>query len=223
MFYYYSLHLIEQICTSTSVTITSAIAIERFVAVFFPFKVARIFTPVRVKLVVIFIVFYVFGLTSPIFGRYELVTLLNARNVTQIELMESGWWVSSGMDYYILVWCNNLLTTANMAIVFLCGATTTLKLVYLAHTRQRLTSNKTPAADMKAHKMILIVCGTCFLVFFPTTALDIALAYGVQVNNYIKSVFNILYGVHASVNFIIYVAVSRKFYTTYKNMISRWF
>ncbi|BFZ09525.1 hypothetical protein BsWGS_12564 [Bradybaena similaris] len=222
MFRYYSVHMAEQICTCTSITITSAIAIERFFAVFFPFKVARIFTPVRVKLVIIFIVFYVVGMTSPMCGRYKLVTLLNARNVTQIVLLESDWWVSKRMSDYAHFLFKNLLGTANMAIVFLCGATTTLKLAYLAHTRQRLTSNKNLVTDMKAHKMILVVCGTCFLVFFPTTALDISLAYGVNFNEYTDTVFNLLYGVHASVNFIIYVAVSRKFYTTYKNMISRW-
>lgn len=70
--------------------------------------------------------------------------------------------------------------------------------------------------------MILIVCGTYFLVFVPTTSLTLLQTMACLPPALdIRLVSNLVYGVHGSVNFIMYVSLSRKFYTTNKNVISR--
>ncbi|BFZ09524.1 hypothetical protein BsWGS_12563 [Bradybaena similaris] len=113
-----------------------------------------------------------------------------------------------------------MLGSANIAIVVICGTAIALKLVNTAHRRQRLTS-KTSVGDRKAHKMILLVCGTCVVVFAPTTVVETPLMGDAMFSFYYFAVRNILFGIHSSVNFLIYVAVSRKFYTTYRQIFCR--
>jgi hypothetical protein len=222
MLYHYNIYGVDQLCISISVTITSAIAIERFTAVFFPFKVSRIFTSFRAKLLVLCIVVYICSIGSPVFHHYKAVKLFNNNTRTfYYRVYNTEWWILNGIDYYVTFIANNLIGSTNMIVVLICSSAIALKLTYLTYTRQRLTS-KSAAINMKAHKMILIVCVVCFVVFAPTSVLEFVryLRLGSTIIPY-DFISYFLYGVHASVNSLIYVATSNKFYKTYKIIFCR--
>lgn len=207
------------------------ISLERFVAIFFPFHVSRVFTAHRVKVIVICIYLVNFSILAPWFGAfhfrigtdptnnktvpYALMTEFFAKNVKQMNL------------YSVVT--NFMSIIINFAIVTFCCLAIVLKLFLNTVKRARLfghiTSVKALVKNAKVSKMLLTLCLIFYLMFFPTTALDLYLYFTIHVDLLVdrryavaQYISHLVYSINSSINFLIYVTMSRKYYNTYKQL-----
>ncbi|CAL1536280.1 unnamed protein product, partial [Lymnaea stagnalis] len=109
----------------------TAIAIERFVAVFFPFYVSRIFTPFRVKWTVLSLYIFTVSLLMVLFFYYSYEWVYDARyNVTVARTVYSQVCRENPgfFNIYIGLVLNNLFTTIPLVIILLCSLAIAIKL-----------------------------------------------------------------------------------------------
>ncbi|CAL1536279.1 unnamed protein product, partial [Lymnaea stagnalis] len=205
----------------------TAIAVERFVAVFFPFYVSRVFTPYRVKVMLTFLYVYTAGFIAPLFfnSTYEWF-YDTGYNVTVARLINTRFYLDNygTFNLYLGVLLNNLFSTFTLAIIIVCSVAIIVKLKIMSFSDKQKnpeTSTKTKSPkNVKVVKMLLAVCLVNLVAFLPSAILDVYRRYVMidyfsgEINAVIGNVNETLYQFNVSVNFIIYVTMSSKFAST---------
>ncbi|XP_059145274.1 growth hormone secretagogue receptor type 1-like [Physella acuta] len=223
---------ITDIWVGLSIGTITAIAVERFFAVLFPFHVSRIFTPFRVKCVVVFLYVYTLGMTSPLSFRFDYEWVFDPlENRTTVRYINSNFYNDNynAVNIYGGFFLNNSFTTATLLTILICSVVITIKLT-VGHSKQLAMSSsgqgRKKVKDRRAGKMLLTVCLVALIVFLPTAIVDMYKAYAeinlfsqdnLKLNDLLQSINYVLYQFNASINIVIYVTMSRKFAAAYRN------
>ncbi|XP_059145275.1 growth hormone secretagogue receptor type 1-like [Physella acuta] len=219
-----------EIWLGISISIITAIAVERFFAVLFPFHVSRIFTPFRVKCVVVFLYVYTLVISSPMSFLFDYEWVFDPlENRTTAALIYSNFYSDNfnALNIYAGFFLNASFTTATLLTILICSIVISIKLT-VGHSKQLVMSSsgqgRKKVKDRRAGKMLLTVCLVALIVFLPTDIADMYKAYAYnnnssQVNliSLLQSINYVLYQFNASINIVIYVTMSRKFAAAYLN------
>ncbi|KAK0047209.1 thyrotropin-releasing hormone receptor [Biomphalaria pfeifferi] len=214
------------IFVSISILHTTVIAVERLVAVCSPLRVSRIFTPRRVKGLLLFIYLYVIVLMAPTLFLFDFFwTLDPSTNRTTGVFTLTQFYKSSydSMNQYMNMGLTNLLVTFTLAVTIICSIVIGYKItVGRKSTLVQLSSSVSKEVkDMKVIKMLLTVCVVNACVSLPTVTINLFLLYSntlIQSSGklyyLLRSFIIVLYQLNASINFIIYISMSSKFAST---------
>ncbi|KAK6998042.1 G-protein coupled receptor [Biomphalaria glabrata] len=224
--------LMDYWCLLLSIYLTTAIAIERCMAISAPFHVANVFTPWRVKIMLASLCVYSTVIMGPLCYRLTYTWALDpASNVTVAYLIYTQFYVDNMdiLNTFTTIFHSNICTTLPLVIILICSLIIIFKLIQeRPQTLKKLSSTRSSAQkkmkDRKAVKMLLFVCIATVFSCLPTAILAIYIIYFKTIlltgNLYyiFRSIEEVLYQFNASVNFIIYVSLSSKFKRIYKNL-----
>lgn len=216
----------NQYLTQLSTDIVVVIAVERMIAVWFPFKTSQMMSPFRMGC----IIFMVIILLIPLYLPYALYTSLlpitiNNKTTMYIQLSQFG--TENGLFYeihrkYVLIPLNAVVPTVTIIV---CSVLIIYKLMLSSRKVKKLSSNAVSDKREKDIKSIKITLLLCFfvvaLVLVPSNTIDMYfrytpnLPYSGRIITILFFLLNIIYQINASINFIIYVIFNSKFYKTY--------
>ncbi|CAL1531186.1 unnamed protein product, partial [Lymnaea stagnalis] len=210
------------VCLGTSFFYVSLIAVERFVAVFFPFRVSKMFTRRTVFILSLSIFFFSLAAISPSFLTFRLVWVYDEelkKSVAVVELTEFYQTNHVVLDFYVWVGLNNLFCAISVSLVFACCVAICVKLNKAARKRELMTSSNSAGYDVKVVKMLVTVCCIYLCVILPTITMYMffkpSFIFESPVHKIMNDVCDILCAVNASANFLVYVSMSNKFARTY--------
>ncbi|XP_059154658.1 FMRFamide peptide receptor frpr-18-like [Physella acuta] len=213
------------VCLGISFWYVALIAIERFVAVYFPFQVSKIFTRKRMLVLVIFIFCFGFTMISPTFFAFQYHWRWNlVLNISLGAVDYTDFYITNHefLDFYMWVGLNNLFCTLSFSVVLFCCLAICLKLMRSAVKREKLTTTSS-GYDVKVVKMLVTVCTIYIFVAIPTITLysyyKPSFIFVSPVHRLMNDVSDILFLTNASSNFIVYVSMSKKFADTYKQLL----
>ncbi|XP_059166844.1 melanopsin-like [Physella acuta] len=214
----------NQMWVGVSFCLSTAIAIERCVAVLFPFHVGRVFTPQRVRVVVVFIYIYMLAICCPVFNYYDYSWTFDQRyNATLPEFVFSQYYLDrfDSLENYRGYFVNNLVSNIPLIIIIICSVFIIYKLNCGKSMPIAQGSSKT-RNERKIAKMLLTVCLVTFFTYLPSSVIDSYLSFIPEnLNNSLQYINVWLYQLNASSNFIIYVTVSKKFRLSYHELFCK--
>ncbi|XP_059174432.1 endothelin receptor type B-like [Physella acuta] len=217
-------HGLSSVASFISVAV---ISVERFIAVWFPFHSTRIVTPKRMKIVVVSVYVYLTILILPDIFCYQFGWYFHPlQNRTFAQVYKTKFYEENEdvLEFYFWMFRNNFTSTLPLAIVIVCTTMIVAKLISSSKKRKLMTSHHVTAnkvKDKRVVKMLMVVSLTYIAILLPTTIMDLYMAIADPariVINVLVFIQNLLYQINASVNFVIYVTTSSKFYQTYKNI-----
>ncbi|XP_059149425.1 melanin-concentrating hormone receptor 1-like [Physella acuta] len=218
----------NSVCFVITIFHVTAIGVERAIAVLFPFHVSRIFTPYRVKWMLLGL--YLFG-SVPVWPYYYRFTyrwvFVPTVSKTVAVVIPTDFYFNNKqvIDDYVNYFVNNTTTTVPIILIFICSS---LIIFQLNRIKTHELSNKTSKQkkELKVVKMLLVICLVSFMVLVPEYVLHSYLAYylgKLSWNFYclVSFLVPVMYQVNACVNFFIYITMSSKFAETYKSLVRR--
>lgn len=215
----------KYVCLASSCCYVSIIAVERFVAVFFPFHASKIFTRNIMRFVCVCVPVITGCSMFPTFFalRYEWI-YDSTLNVTVAIMKYTHFYIAhqSLIDTYVWVGLSNGFCATSITIVTGCCLAIGFKLTRAAIKREQMT--RKAAGKEKIVKMLVTVCVIYITVSIPTLALY---SYYQPSFIFVSSLYELVdnFGVllsciNASANFVVYVTMSEKFATTYREMLA---
>uniref|UniRef100_A0A2C9LHN1 G-protein coupled receptors family 1 profile domain-containing protein n=1 Tax=Biomphalaria glabrata TaxID=6526 RepID=A0A2C9LHN1_BIOGL len=216
--------LFGRIAYCTSITLVGVISLERFVVVYFPFRASEIVTPFRVK-VAAFVVYVInIALFSPLFNMFKM-------EMQYVEDYDDYLPVMLPTDFYVNnyktitltlgVFYNNVILGSSILVTLILTPATAIKLWFIIGTRSQLTSQRCRFEPQVA-KILVTVCTINLIIYAPFVAYDSALnlmsGYSLDSNSFrLYLIITDFSGtISASVNFLVYVTMSKKFRNSYK-------
>ncbi|CAG5118254.1 unnamed protein product [Candidula unifasciata] len=215
----------KYVCYATSLCYVTVIAVERLVAVFFPFKVSRIFNRALVKTIVVSVPNVAIVALIPTFLALtfswifyaDLDQTLAVVRYTKFYLDHKDF-----LDYYAWVGLNYFFCVSSIVITSVCCIAIGIKLHQAAVKRETMTL-RSSGYDVRVVRMLVTICVVFLVVTIPNVGL-----FSYFVPNFIftstlhKLIDNfcaILYAINSSANFLVYVTMSKKFARTYKSLL----
>ncbi|XP_059166818.1 FMRFamide receptor-like [Physella acuta] len=227
MFNYYAVYIYgwNQYAVCISIHMVTLIALERMIAVCFPFRVSTLLTPYRIKCIVIAIYFSDAILYIPRdFMREIKWTFFSSSNSTIAIQVSTDFLKSNGFTIYNDGIISTIAIFIPTTTIIVCSIMITTKLTLSYRNIKKLSSSDARSKrvkDVRSVKITLIICLFVIIcVLAPTNIFnkilnDRNLFSGYCVFVLISVVF-LIYQINASVNFIIYVAMSPKFVKTFR-------
>ncbi|OQR68844.1 FMRFamide receptor-like [Tropilaelaps mercedesae] len=213
---------------NTSVWLTVAFTIERYIAVCHPMRGKVLCTESRSRKVILAVLLYTIVLTMPTFFEFKVVEEQNARNETVVRVVasEMGSDVLFTTVYYWLLVVMNTIVPLVILIVF---NTFLVRSVHLSRwqrskmtIRQRPDVAREPNSQENKITVMLIAVVILFLVCqMPSAVLLIYTTFDDAMSTFILvlgNFFNFLVCVNASGNFVLYCLLSNKYRRTFVNM-----
>lgn len=219
----------HQIALNMSILQVTVISLERFVAVWFPFKVSHIFTARNVIIIILILFFINFALYFPC-NFYYTYRWAYARNKTFLyaDFQYTEFFLSRVEVFNSYAVYSSLLMNIPLAILVICTVLIILKLVKARENLKKMTSaapDSMKSRDKKAVRMLLTICIVAIGFFVPTSGIDIYMwltTEGLQQTRYFRDVLvaveGLAYQMCSSINFVIYVTMSSKFAKTYREL-----
>lgn len=213
-------------CLATDISYVTLIAVERFIAVFFPFQVGKIFDKKTTRIIAIAIpVFCLIVLTPTFLALTFTWTFHHGLNQTVAVIEYTQFYVvhHKFLDFYAWVGLNIFFSVSAIFIISVCCLSVGLRLSRAAVKRRALTS-RSSGYDVRVVRMLVTVCIVFLAVSIPNSVL-----YSYYVPNFIfvsamheliDNICAILYAVNASANFVVYVTMSKKFASTYRTLLA---
>lgn len=220
----------KYVCLASSFTYVTMIAIERFVAVFFPFKVSMIFKTKIMKICVIGVPVFVLVLLTPTLRalRYDW-KFSSIFNETVAVVEYTQFYIDNQvfLDFYAWVGLNYFFGILGAVVILLCCVAIGVKLFKASVKRELMTSRST-GYDVKVVKMLVTVCVIFLAVSIPNFVLYAYFVpnfiFASKLHELVDDICAVLYTVNSSANFLVYVTMSAKFARTYRNMFyCKWF
>ncbi|CAL1528670.1 unnamed protein product [Lymnaea stagnalis] len=210
-------------CSVGHVTI---IALERMLAVCFPFRVSTIVTARRMTAAVISVYICNLLMSIPLHLIFDFEWVASGQNASYAALSENQFYSDNSelMNFFLSVVFSNLALTLPLVVVFVCTSTTIVKItVNRRHIQMSLTAASCRRRDQKAVKSLLTVCVVFLVVVAPSSVYNVYAAVGPdssvlsgEFKILVALVQGLLYQTSATVNFFIYLRTSSKFAGTYK-------
>ncbi|CAL1539697.1 unnamed protein product [Lymnaea stagnalis] len=222
-------------CGLVSSGLVTFVSLERFVAVHFPLTVSVVITPGR-TLAAVLLLFAFWGVMSgPFFGLYNIAWLHDVRSNLELPQIILANFVAKDSESF------NIL---NLSLAVIRGPVSVLVIVInsgaISRRLYQATKKMTGGAsilrnnrDVRVVKMLLVVTSVYAAIGIPLSAPYIAYYIypesGVNRDGTLTAtsilleiVNDFLYVINASVNFVIYVTMSKKFCNTYILVFSRF-
>ncbi|XP_059148166.1 uncharacterized protein LOC131935664 [Physella acuta] len=227
---YYGVFLIgwNQYTVCVSIHMVTLIALERVIAVCFPFMASTVLTPFRIKCMVVTIFFSdgVFYIPRAFMYRIQW-TFYSGTNSTVAFGYSSEFGMSKGFAIYNQGFISIVSIIIPTVIIILSTLVIIIKLTISYKNMKKMSSANAGSKrvkDVRSIKITLTIC-VCVLLFvlIPTNTLNSFIydrtLFSFNCSSVIYISLFLIYQTNASINFIIYVAMSPKFYNTYKNLI----
>ncbi|CAG5129108.1 unnamed protein product [Candidula unifasciata] len=213
------------VCLASSFTYVSIIAVERFFAVFFPFRVTKIFSRQTMKVLVVSVPMFTATSLIPTFFALTYEWVLDPRyNITVAAMRYTEFYVAyqSFIDPYTWVGLSNGFCASSLLVVVSCCIAIGIKLIRAVVKRQEMTGRA--ATNDKAVKMLVTVCVVYIAIAIPIVTLysyyQPAFIFTSTLYELVESIAVLLSCINASANFVIYVTMSEKFANTYRRLLS---
>ncbi|CAL1527800.1 unnamed protein product, partial [Lymnaea stagnalis] len=211
-----------KVLIASNVCHVTAIALERVVAVCFPFHVARVFTRRRVKLAIVFFYVIPLGMFSPFFFVLESELVFSPRfNTTVPDVFPTKFFMENKpiLDIYSKVVLVNVFATIVPAVLLVCSVLIGFKVSRRGAFAKLDRISNQDKVEMKSLKMVITVCLVAVFICLPAITIDLALLYADvphgHVYDLLDTITETLAQVHTCSNFIIYVTMSTKFSKIY--------
>ncbi|CAL1539596.1 unnamed protein product [Lymnaea stagnalis] len=217
---------------TTMVTITwlvSVISVERMVAVCFPFHVSSIFTPNRMKLVILLVYAFIGVMLIPKMGSFYIDCVFEEQlNTTVLAYFERPWFVDN--NWWLFFYYLNFLPPVSSTVPMVTILVGTFPIIIRLKKTQRVlgivsTSGKNRVKEMRSVKISLVIClCMAFSILVPNACLDAYYVLGGESFHFIillliRDFTQLAVQINASMNFFVYVAMSSKFSKTYLKLI----
>nr|KAG5687221.1 hypothetical protein BaRGS_012373 [Batillaria attramentaria] len=225
-----TVYMVNRIFGLTTPFLTMLITLERCLAVSIPFKVSEIVTPLRMKIAVT--VVYVFSAIAiiPFFFIYEVQYYPN-RSGEMIPVPVGTKFFYDNFDVisaYNNIALSGVFYFGPMAIVLVCTVFIFITIKKSSRWRQATAKGGERPEERRMTRLLMTVV-ICYLgAYIPGGAIGIANqvnpdfgSIGGRYNNLFQLVAGLqllLYAVRSSVNFIIYMLMSKKFFNTYRRI-----
>ncbi|XP_059179625.1 somatostatin receptor type 4-like [Physella acuta] len=205
------------------------LSLERMIAVYLPLKAALYFSSKKTAYYMMAIALFWIALVCPLFSyMFELKWVyLEQFNTTVGEAVFSNFilqnWDALSILNITTDWIKGPLQFIIISMLSLC---TVLKLK--DYNRKRMSLTSTQVIDVRAAKMLLAVCLAYLLTSCPTFVPPIFYLVRPELMSQmdgesrlgilLEMVTDFLGAISASVNFVIYVAMSKNFFRTYQHL-----
>ncbi|CAG5124031.1 unnamed protein product [Candidula unifasciata] len=210
---------------ASSFTYVSIIAVERFVAVFFPFHVTKIFSRHNMRTLVLSVPIVTAIALIPTFFALTYEWVLDPRfNITVATMKYTEFYLTyhSIIDSYAWVGLSNGFCATSLIVVVTCCIAIGIKLIRAVVKRKEMTQRA--ATKDKAVKMLVTVCVVYIAIATPIVTLysyfQPAFIFTSSLYELVDSIGVFLSCINASANFVIYVTMSEKFANTYRRLLS---
>lgn len=226
-YYFVYLYGWNQYAVCISVHMVTFIAIERMIAVCFPFIASTTLNPYKIKLTVIAIYILVGILYIPRSFMFDLSHgLFSGTNITVILVTYSDFVLSNGFVIYNTGIMGPIAVFIPSGIIIICTVMIISKLSLSYKNMKKMASSEARAKrvkDIRSIKITLTIC-LCGLIFhlFPTNLFFFIIGdrnlFSLYCSVVISYFIILIYQINASINFVIYVIISPKFANTYKKL-----
>ncbi|KAH9495085.1 hypothetical protein Btru_018126 [Bulinus truncatus] len=221
---------LNRILYYASITLAGTIAAERFLVVFFPFRIPSLLTPQRIKYLAISVYTVNLVLASPGFFCFTHVWVFDQSFNTSLPVLTITDFYKSNyeaVNINIAIVYNNFVLGTSMVLTLTLTPAIAVKLWLITRERQKLIQKKC-SFDLQVAKILIAVCSLSLCVYGPficyITSTYFTPGYSVISNSF--KLFTILTDfsgtICASLNFVIYVTMSSKFRKQYRELISAW-
>ncbi|XP_067687426.1 galanin receptor 2b-like [Haliotis asinina] len=209
--------------------LTMLISIERFIAVYLPLKAHYLLTSRRLIVAVIILYTAAIAAMAPALNLYETVWVYNDQQNRTVPIMKPTKFNLDNTEFfrvYLDQFLNILFRYIPVFLVCLFTALVVSKLRSSASWR-RATSSAVDKDEDRTTNMLLLVNAIYLLCMFPATvALTVRFIIpefdfrGKYANtfNLVGSCIVLVESCNSSANFIVYMAMSRRFSATYKRV-----
>lgn len=215
----------HQILVAINVCHVTTIAVERAIAVCFPFQASRLFTAHRIKWSIFVIYVFPFSMLTPAFFLYEHQWIYSPKlNISIAIAVETQFYTTNkeSILIYLSVVAGNLFSTVVPLVIIASCVIVMLKLLQRRFSFPDKTSGK-KGLGQKGMKMLFSVCVATILISVPGIILlnycSFSHLTSGDLYDLLMDTSRMLCQLHASTNFIIYVTMSNKFYKAYKDLL----
>ncbi|CAL1538407.1 unnamed protein product, partial [Lymnaea stagnalis] len=223
----------NQVALASSVYLVGVVAVERTVAVCFPFSAFRIVTSARVKLAIGLGYLLVIGLSSPWLFLFNVEWVTDPGTNRTVARMVGTEFLATHFrfithDLYIAI--NVVLFYAPVAVISACTVMTTVGLAAFSRNRRLLSAAAAVVTsvkrkrEMKSARTAVILCVMIVvLVFVPTGVLEMMTVYSPNYFNdnqvyILRCLQTVAYEASCAFNLVIYLMTSSKFAKTFKKL-----
>lgn len=236
---YYLYHIFDSLNWGSgppSLFMPVLITIERLIAVFLPLKFASLVTPQRTTIAIVGANVVSYGTQVYVRTWFEFVYVWDpARNASiGFAARTDLYWKQRGANKIIEIFVNSLMV---LVIFVFCGSVAIGIKIKLASNKRLKMTNSAPgkqggkeAGTSRTTRMLLCLC-----LFYTIACAPIGLPVFIpgfmtfpvyteepnfrSVGVFIYHVYKLIYCTNASINFVIYVAMSRSFRTTFLGLL----
>ncbi|CAG5120530.1 unnamed protein product [Candidula unifasciata] len=215
----------KYVCLASSCCYVSIIAVERFIAVFFPFHASKIFTRHSMRLMCICVPIITACSMFPTFFALKYEWVFDFRwNKTTAFMQYTNFYIAhqAFIDTYVWVGLSNGFCATSITIVTVCCLAIGFKLTKAAIKREQMT--RKAVGKEKVVKMLVTVCLIYISVSIPTLALysyyQPSFIFISPLYELVDNFGVLLSSINASANFVVYVTMSDKFANTYRKMLA---
>ncbi|XP_076455760.1 somatostatin receptor type 5-like [Babylonia areolata] len=208
--------------------LTMVITAERCLAVSLPFKVQKLVTPLRMKIVVVCVFLFSICAIGPFFAIYEVKWMPDRRTGELIPMLSGTRFYFENLDVitaYNNIALSGLYYFGPMGIIIVCTIFILVTVRRSSQWRQTAAKGGETAEERRITKMLMTVVLVYICMYIPGATIGIANqvspdfgSLGGRYNNLFYLVGGLqllLYACNSSCNFIIYMLLSKKFYKTY--------
>ncbi|KAI8735416.1 trace amine-associated receptor 3 [Biomphalaria glabrata] len=217
---YFFSFIVENILIIHGLILTTSIAIERLIAVCFPFHVTRIFSSFRVKCFIVIIYLVIFIMAIPFYLRYTIeLNYSNEFNCTIVVYIESVYFISHKeiFEAYLVSVFSNIIIITCLSTIVVSTIVIIVKIVWRKF--QNFTTNDSRRRSMNQSrivKMLLTMCSITFLSYSTNATLEgiivnIDLEFFIYIFPLFRTLTNVIYLINPTTNFIIFICMSSKF------------
>ncbi|KAH9508485.1 hypothetical protein Btru_055316 [Bulinus truncatus] len=213
----------------TSITLVGVISAERFLVVYFPFRASSFLTFTRMKAVAVCVYVVNVSLFSPLFNMFKTEWVFDEFHGDYIPLLlPTDFYLNNYKEITLVlgVIYNNVVLGTSILLTLILTPATAVKLWFVTSTRSKLTRRKCKFEPQVA-KILITVCTINLIIYGPFICYDSALnlmgGYAVTSNSFrlYLIVTDFSGTLTASVNFVIYVTMSKKFRNSFKRLFQK--
>ncbi|KAK6965316.1 somatostatin receptor type 5, partial [Biomphalaria glabrata] len=212
-----------------SIILGGVIAVERFLVVFFPFRSPSIITPLKIKIAVVSVYILNFALLEPVMFCFRKEVYYDVTEDSFVEIVvPTDFYINNydALNIEVSLVHNNVFIGSSLIITLLLTPAIAVKLRMVVSERSKLTQRRF-SFDPTVAKMLVTVCAVNILFYGPLVTFESACHimphFSLISNAYqvFLIVTDLCGTLGATVNFLIYINISRAFRTKYKLLLER--
>ncbi|XP_067687135.1 delta-type opioid receptor-like [Haliotis asinina] len=211
--------------------LTMLIAIERFIAVYLPLKAHLLLTTTRLKFAVVCLYVILCAAFAPLLNLYRITYVFSKRQQRVIPVIRVTELYMDNVDFfdiYLNQFLNIMFRYTPMALVCVCTVLVILRIKRSSEWRRKTSKNADQTKDEERVTNMLVLVSCLYISCLMPGTITLTLRFFITGFNFkgrYSNLFNLLGGIiillescNSSANFIAYMAMSKKFSSTYKRV-----